>query len=512
MGAADAILRHRDTAERLGPEVVLRMGEPPASRVLNTWITDSGATELLVHEQGAWIDPDRRLDRIVVGQPSEWWDPLIAGVTPAEPSWLDGWQEAEAAAQQAIDDVLAEHTEPTEPGVARTLLAELPDHARLVVASSMPIRDLEWYGAPRAGVWVEANRGANGIDGVVSTAVGVALASNAPTVALVGDLAFLHDTSALVGLVRRPADLTIVVVDNDGGGIFSFLPQRSQLPSERFEQLLGTPHGVDIGALGAVHGLRVTRPERSEDVGPAVNDALGSPGPQLVHVRTDRDANVAVHDELHAAVAAALERLPDATSLGRGGCHRAKRTSRPDEGGEHGLELGPGLGQLGGGVGVADDAVARVDVGGRAVDAGAADGDRPGAVAGGVDPAHRAAVAAAVEPLELGDDRERTLAGPAAHRRGGVQGLHELEHRRGRVRQPALDQGGQVLDVGQRDHRRLGLVVDVRAEPQQRVVDHVDGDLVLVAVGGRAEEGGRGGGIDLAGRPGGRWCRPSVGR
>ena len=237
---------------------MLRLGEPPASRVLNAWIADSGATELLVHEQGAWIDPDRRLDRIVVGQPSEWWDPLIAGVTPAEPSWLDGWQEAEAAAQQAIDDVLAGHTEPTEPGVARTLLAALPDHARLVVASSMPIRDLEWYGAPRAGVWVQANRGANGIDGVVSTAVGVALASDAPTVALVGDLAFLHDTNALVGLVRRPADLTIVVVDNDGGGIFSFLPQRAQLPSERFEQLFGTPHGVDIGALGEVHGLRVT--------------------------------------------------------------------------------------------------------------------------------------------------------------------------------------------------------------------------------------------------------------
>jgi 2-succinyl-5-enolpyruvyl-6-hydroxy-3-cyclohexene-1-carboxylate synthase len=310
VAAADAILRHRDTAERLGPEVVLRMGEPPASRVLNTWIADSGATELLVHEQGAWIDPDRRLDRIVVGQPSEWWDPLIAGVTPADPSWLDGWQQAEAAAQQAFDEVLALHPEPTEPGVARSVLATLPDHARLVVASSMPIRDLEWYGAPRTGVWVEANRGANGIDGVLSTAVGVALSAAGPTVALVGDLAFLHDSNALVGLVRRPAELTIVVVDNDGGGIFSFLPQRSELPTERFEQLLGTPHGVDIGALGEAHRLRVTRPKTAADVGPAVAAALERPGPELVHVRTHREANRAVHDELHDAVAAALSRLP----------------------------------------------------------------------------------------------------------------------------------------------------------------------------------------------------------
>jgi 2-succinyl-5-enolpyruvyl-6-hydroxy-3-cyclohexene-1-carboxylate synthase len=309
VAAADAILRHQDTAERLGPEVVLRMGEPPASRVLNTWISDSGATEVLVHEQGAWIDPDRRLDRIVVGQPSEWWDPLIAGVTPAEPTWLDGWQQAEAAAQQAIDEVLARHPEPTEPGVARSVLSALPDGSRLVVASSMPIRDLEWYGAPRSGVWVEANRGANGIDGVLSTAVGVALSSTAPTVALVGDLAFLHDANALLGLIRRPADLTIVVVDNDGGGIFSFLPQRRVLAAERFEQILGTPHGVDIGALAEVHGLRVTRPAASADVGEVLGAALGRPGPELVHVRTDRDANVAVHEELHDAVAEALQRL-----------------------------------------------------------------------------------------------------------------------------------------------------------------------------------------------------------
>src|SRR4029077_12483787 len=148
--------------------------------------------------------------------------------------------------------------EPTEPGVARALLAALPGGATLVASSSMPIRDLEWYGRPRPGVRVVANRGANGIDGVVSTAVGVALGSGRPTALLIGDVARLHASNGLLGAAARPLDLTIVAVDNDGGGIFSFLPQASALDQERFEQLCGTPHGVDLAALAAVHGVPAT--------------------------------------------------------------------------------------------------------------------------------------------------------------------------------------------------------------------------------------------------------------
>src|SRR5262249_37345460 len=147
------------------------------------------------------------------------------------------------------------HDEPTEPGVARALLAALPTGATLVASSSMPIRDLEWYGAPRDGVRAVANRGANGIDGVVSTPVGVALGTRAPTALPVGAIALLHDSTGLPGSTARALDLTIVVVDNDGGGIFSFLPQATALSAERFEQLFGTPHGVDLTALAAVHGI-----------------------------------------------------------------------------------------------------------------------------------------------------------------------------------------------------------------------------------------------------------------
>jgi 2-succinyl-5-enolpyruvyl-6-hydroxy-3-cyclohexene-1-carboxylate synthase len=168
----------------------------------------------------------------------------------------------------------------------------------------MPIRDVEWYAAPRDGLRIVANRGANGIDGVVSTAVGVALASATPTALLVGDIAFLHDQNGLLGLAARRPDLTIVVVDNDGGGIFSFLPQATEVPEDRFETLFGTPHGVDPLAVAAVHGLAATEIDDLSDLAPLVSTSGG--GPRVVRVRTDRADNVAVHRAIHEAVAGAL--------------------------------------------------------------------------------------------------------------------------------------------------------------------------------------------------------------
>jgi len=309
VAAADAILRHAQPAGPLRPEVVLRIGDPPASKVLAGWLASTGAPQVLLHRHGAWIDPDHAVSRVVAADPTATCRSLITAAAPAHPGWLATWAEHEEMAQGAIDRVLAGHEEATEPGVARALVAAVPDGTTLVVSSSMPVRDVEWYGAPRRRLAVMANRGANGIDGVTSTAVGVALGSAGPTVALVGDVAFLHDTNGLLGLAGRGVDLTLVVVDNDGGGIFSFLPQRRTVGERRFEQLFGTPHGVDLGALAAVHGLPVDRPSKAGEVGPAVTEAVAAGGARLVLVRTDRDANVAVHEELEAAVGAALARL-----------------------------------------------------------------------------------------------------------------------------------------------------------------------------------------------------------
>ncbi len=221
-------------------------------------------------------------------------------------------------------------------------MAAVPDGSTLVTSSSMPVRDVEWFGEPRTGVRVLANRGANGIDGVVSTAVGVALATGAPTALLIGDVALLHDTNGLLGLGGRPVALTIVVVDNDGGGIFSFLPQRTALAGDRFEQLFGTPHGVDLAELARVHGVVATIVTTAAEVGPAVADARPPPAVPARAGRTDRPGNVAVHDEIDAAVRPALDGLGLSRPPGRSGTG-----SGADEGRQHRLQLGPGLGQFG---------------------------------------------------------------------------------------------------------------------------------------------------------------------
>jgi 2-succinyl-5-enolpyruvyl-6-hydroxy-3-cyclohexene-1-carboxylate synthase len=308
VAAFDALLRHEGFSADHTPSVVLRLGRPPASKVLSQWLAGSGARQVQVQRTDAWLDPEHTAAVRVLSDPGglclELRDRLRgASATP----WLARWAAAEGRAQAAIAQTIAEHREVTEPGVARAVLASLPDGATLVVSSSMPVRDLEWYGAPRGGVRVLANRGANGIDGVVSTAVGVAL-SGVPTALLIGDVALLHDANGLLGATRRAIDLTVVVVDNDGGGIFSFLPQRAAVPEERFERLFGTPHGVDLAALAAVHGVESTEVTGGNDVGPAVAKAVTHGGVRVLLARTDRTANVAVHDEVHRAVAATLGR------------------------------------------------------------------------------------------------------------------------------------------------------------------------------------------------------------
>ena len=302
VAAFDDLLRHPGFAADHTPTVVLRLGRPPASKLLAQWLEASGAEQVQVTSSAAWVDPEGTAVLRVVADPAQVCRVLSGRLRAgARTPWAVRWRRAEEHAQAAIDDVLADADRPTEPGLARALVAAVPDGATLVSSSSMPVRDVEWYAAPRDGVRHLANRGANGIDGVVSTAVGVALASAAPTFLLIGDIALLHDSNGLLTLGRRTADLTIVVADNDGGGIFSFLPQATEVEADRFEQLFGTPHGVDPVALATAHGLPAA--ELTELAG--LSDALGR-GPRLLRVRTDRADNVFVHRAIHEAVARAL--------------------------------------------------------------------------------------------------------------------------------------------------------------------------------------------------------------
>jgi 2-succinyl-5-enolpyruvyl-6-hydroxy-3-cyclohexene-1-carboxylate synthase len=286
--AFDSLLRHQDFADAHAPEVVVRFGRAPASKVLSQWIVASGAPVLQVTGPGV-IDPEQNVAvRCTL-------DDLAQLAGAAGTPWMARWRHANARAEDALTAAL-EDAPLTEPGVARAVASALPDDAELVVASSMPVRDLEWFGG--AAARAHANRGANGIDGVISTALGVALGGR-PTVVLVGDIAFVHDSNALVALSARRADLRIVVVDNGGGGIFSFLPQATSLTSERFEQLFGTPHGTDVVALAEAHGV----PARTVTTVDELVDAVRSPGPSVTRVVTDRAENVRLHDLLNQAVA-----------------------------------------------------------------------------------------------------------------------------------------------------------------------------------------------------------------
>jgi 2-succinyl-5-enolpyruvyl-6-hydroxy-3-cyclohexene-1-carboxylate synthase len=296
---ADALLRSdRFAADHL-PDVIVRVGRPAASKVLAQWTaqaTQAGAVLLQIGGPGV-IDPDHNVAAVVSI------DELLAAVSSmptADGAWARSWTSADRLADRVIAGVLDAFDELTEPAVPRAIADAMADDADLVVSSSMPVRDLEWFGGSRARAF--ANRGANGIDGVLGTALGRALAGR-PTFALLGDLAFVHDSNALTALERRGVDLRIVVVDNDGGGIFSFLPQATALTEDRFETLFGTPLGVDVVALATAYGLEARTVQAVDEL----IDQLGQPGPWVCCVPTERRHNVEVHAQLHEAVTAAVD-------------------------------------------------------------------------------------------------------------------------------------------------------------------------------------------------------------
>jgi len=304
----DALLRVRAVADALRPEMVIHIGAPLTGKVATAWL-DADVPRWLVDPDRAWLDPHRAAAGRVVADPGALLSAIAVRLEGGEagPSpWLDEWRRFEATARHAIDGVLDADDEPSEARVARDLVDCLPDGASLVVGSSMPVRDVEAFARPRRGLRFHSNRGVNGIDGFVSTVLGVAVGAGASAVvALCGDLTFLHDAGGLLEAARRDIDAVFVVVDNRGGGIFSFLPQAA-LPEPTFEALWGTPHHLDLAALCAVHGVPAHRVTTASELVPAVSEAVAGGGVRVLIVTTDRDANVAHHRRLHEAVSAQI--------------------------------------------------------------------------------------------------------------------------------------------------------------------------------------------------------------
>ncbi|MDQ1746595.1 MAG: 2-succinyl-5-enolpyruvyl-6-hydroxy-3-cyclohexene-carboxylate synthase, partial [Frankiaceae bacterium] len=297
LAATDALLGH----DAFAPDIVVVAGRIGLSRALLGYVARHRS--IVVDGLGRWPDPTRTAAYVVAAAAAGLRD---VGGEPAGAEWLQRWRGASAAASDAVDAVLDGAPALTEPLVAREVAAAVPDGTALVVASSMPIRDLDLTMRPRDGVYVHANRGVSGIDGFVSTAVGIALAHKEKTVALAGDLSLLHDVNGLLVRDGYPIDLTLVVVNNDGGGIFSLLPQAGGDDGATFERLFGTPHGVDLAgvvtAYGAAHRVVADAAELRDAVtgGPQVG------GIRVVEVRTDRTANAELHRRLAQAAATAV--------------------------------------------------------------------------------------------------------------------------------------------------------------------------------------------------------------
>jgi 2-succinyl-5-enolpyruvyl-6-hydroxy-3-cyclohexene-1-carboxylate synthase len=298
------------------PEVIVSAGRPGLSRGQLAFLRaaagqDGGrpARHIVVAQgPGRWADPGRSATAVVPGVR------LRGGPGPGSPaapasSWLAAWQQADAAVGAAVTAEVEDDGSVSEPWLARELTAALPDGALLWAASSMPVRDLDSHAAPRAGLRVLASRGASGIDGLVSASIGAALAHQAagggPAWALLGDLAFLHDAPGLMlGPDEPRPDLCLVVVNNNGGGIFATLEQGG-LPAPAFERLFGTPHGASLAEIARAAGLPYTIIKTRTDLA-AVG---GGAGLRVAEAQTSRPAGTALRAAMTAAAGRALRAL-----------------------------------------------------------------------------------------------------------------------------------------------------------------------------------------------------------
>jgi 2-succinyl-5-enolpyruvyl-6-hydroxy-3-cyclohexene-1-carboxylate synthase len=286
------------------PDVVVHLGAHPTSRSTQSAIEACGS-RIVIDRDHLEPDPEGTATVRIREDPAGVFDELLA--TPAEPAppgWRDAWTAADTIARRTLDRLLDSFDTPFEGRVARDLSGAIPHGGTLFVGNSMPIRDLDAFMAPRTGLRVLANRGASGIDGLVSTALGVAVAHQ-PTYALLGDLTFLYDVGALLWNGRRGIRAVLVVTNNGGGGIFDRLPQRA-LPE--YERLFATPQDLDLGAICDAAGVGHARVTRGEDVVPAVTRAAADEGIDVVEVMSDRATTLERAGALHAAVDAALSR------------------------------------------------------------------------------------------------------------------------------------------------------------------------------------------------------------
>ncbi|RRR77285.1 MAG: 2-succinyl-5-enolpyruvyl-6-hydroxy-3-cyclohexene-1-carboxylic-acid synthase [Candidatus Viridilinea halotolerans] len=305
----DAFLRDEAFVSQHAPDLVLRIGAMPTSKALLLYLRRHAATYQLVLDEGAgWREPTSLAAEHCAVDPLSLCAALnerLAVVTPRATPWAQKWLSAERVSRRVLQAALASQERISEPGVFARLATLLPAGATLFVGNSMPIRDCDtFFPALEHPLQLVGNRGVNGIDGLVSTALGMAAAGAKPLLMVLGDLALYHDANGLLAAKMHGLDATIVVINNDGGGIFSFLPSASE--TDQFEALFGTPHGLDFAPLAQLYGAHYTRAQDWACFNAAVTTGLQAGGLHLIEVRTERNQNVADHQALWPLVSAGL--------------------------------------------------------------------------------------------------------------------------------------------------------------------------------------------------------------
>lgn len=300
ISTSDALLRNEAFSNDARPDVVLRFGGGLTPKRPQAWLDACGAKIVQVHPDGLQFDPLHRASWSVRALP-ELPTPSDARLLASRKAYVARWEQAQQKVLTTLKRELAGRFD--EPAIAATVVSALPPDTALVVSSSMPIRDVDAFATSPHRLHVFANRGVNGIDGVTSTALGVRAATDQPTVLLIGDVALLHDLTGWLIARRHAIPLTVVVVNNDGGGIFHFLPIADRTP--HFEALFGTPHGVDLASIADLSGATLHRPTTLADLSTTVKDCAGG-GLHLIEVRMSRRENVDAHRALFDTLNGAL--------------------------------------------------------------------------------------------------------------------------------------------------------------------------------------------------------------
>lgn len=302
---ADLLLRDAEIAAALRPDLIVRFGGQPTSASIVAWMASHPAADVwLVDPANGFRDPQHRATRWLRASSRQFCElaTSAAAAVTATDSWLVQWQQADGIARAAATAAIESEPRFLTPHIARALWSGLPAGAALYVANSMAIREVDLFAGPRKqALRLLANRGVNGIDGQVSAALGAAAALRRPTVLWCGDLALLHDVSGLLAGRMQGANLTIVVSNDDGGGIFEYLPAARLVPRPLFEELFAVPHGLDLRELARGLGWDAVRVDSADTFAQALARALDG-GRHVIEVTMDRAVNTAFHVSIYQRV------------------------------------------------------------------------------------------------------------------------------------------------------------------------------------------------------------------